>query len=210
MAAKPQYDLHPGIKMVQDWVASLKAKTGRSVEEWIAHLRKAGPKDERSRREWLKTEHGLGTNAAWWIAERAGPEGKAKAEEDTPEGYLKAAVCHVEEQYAGKKVALRPLYDELLKLGRAMGKDVRACPCKTMVPLYRRHVFAQIKPTTNTRVDLGLALAKHAGKLPARLIDTGGKEKKDRITHRIPISSPKEIDADVRRWLKAAYDLDAP
>ncbi|PYT97443.1 MAG: hypothetical protein DMG38_19690 [Acidobacteria bacterium] len=28
----------------------------------------------------------------------------------------------------------------------------------TIVPLYREHVFAQIKPTTNSRVDFGLAL----------------------------------------------------
>jgi hypothetical protein len=45
--------------------------------------------------------------------------------------------------------------------------------------------------------------------LPARLIDTGGLQKKDRITHRIPISSLDEIDAEVMGWLKVAYDLDA-
>lgn len=209
MPGTPRYDVHPSISMVQEWVAGLKAKSGRTVEEWVAHIRKAGPADESRRREWLKTEYGLGTNTAWWLAERAGPEGKARAEHDTPEGYLRVAPGYVAEQYAGKKAGLRPLYDELLKLGRSLGRDVKVSPCKTMVPLYRQHVFAQIKPTTNTRVDLGLALAKHPGKLPARLIDTGGKEKKDRITHRIPISEPGEIDAEVRKWLKAAYDLDA-
>jgi hypothetical protein len=61
-----------------------------------------------------------------------------------------------------------------------------------MVPLYRNHVFAQIKPTTNTRIDLGLALAKYPeSKLPKRLIDTGGKAKKDRITRRIEIENEK-------------------
>jgi hypothetical protein len=77
------------------------------------------------------------------------------------------------------------------------------------VPLYRAHVFAQIKPTTNTRVDLGLALAKYKGKLPKRLVDTGGLAKKDRITHRIELKTAAEIDDDVKKWLKAAYDLDA-
>ena len=42
-----------------------------------------------------------------------------------------------------------------------------------------------------------------------RLIDTGGFAKKDRITHRIPITSLEEIDDEVKRWLKVAYDLDA-
>jgi hypothetical protein len=41
------------------------------------------------------------------------------------------------------------------------------------------------------------------------LIDTGGLTKKDRITHRIVISSPAEIDSEVKHWLRFAYDLDA-
>jgi len=41
-----------------------------------------------------------------------------------------------------------------------------------------------------------------------RLIDTGGFAKKDRITHRIPVSSPGEVDATVKRWLRKAYDRD--
>jgi Domain of unknown function (DUF5655) len=90
-----------------------------------------------------------------------------------------------------------------------MGADVKAWPCKTMVPLYREHVFAQIKPTTNTRIDLGFALAHYKGRLPKRVIDTGGLSKKDRITHRIPIESVEEIDTEVKKWLKTAYELDA-
>jgi len=98
------------------------------------------------------------------------------------------------------------LYDALLKLGLSMGKDAKACPCKTMVPLYRRHVFAQIKPTTRTRIDLGFALGSRPPE--GKLVDTGGFAKKDRITHRIPISSIAEIDDEVKRWLRLAYDED--
>ena len=200
------YGVHPGVAMVQKWIAELKSKTGRSLEEWIALVKKEGPKDEKGRREWLKTKHKLGTNSAWWIAERA--EGKG-GEEDTPEEYLAAAIRYVEEQYSGPKAKLRPIYDALLKLGKSLGEDVKACPCKTIVPLYRNFVFAQIKPTTNTRVDLGFALAKYKGKLPKRLIDTGGRAKKDRITHRIEITSVGEIDGEVKKCMKTAYDLDA-
>jgi hypothetical protein len=108
--------------------------------------------------------------------------------------------------YAGPKAALRPLYERLLQLGRGLGKDVRVCPCKTFVPLYRKHVFGQIKPTTQTRIDLGLALGRT--KTPRRLIDTGGLAKGDRITHRIPIGSLADIDNGVKRWLRTAYELD--
>lgn len=200
------YDVHPGVAMIQKWVSEMKGKTGRSLEEWIALVKKDGPKDEKSRRQWLKSKHKLGTNSAWWIAERADGKG---GEEDTPEAYLKAAVRYVEEQYGGPKEKLTPVYDELLRLGKSLGRDVKACPCKTIVPLYREHVFAQIKPTTSTRIDLGFALAKYKGKWPRRLIDTGGLAKKDRITHRIKLRSAREIDDEVKKWLKTAYDLDA-
>ena len=201
--SRPLYGVHPGVKMVQDWVESLPKKTGRSLEQWIALVKKQAPKAQRARSEWLKKAHGLGTNAAWWIAERADGMG---TEDSDPAAYLEAAERYVEEQYAAKKAHLRPIFDALLKLGLSMGKDVKACPCKTIVPLYREHVFAEIKPTTLTRVDLGLALKD--AKTPARLIDTGGFAKKDRITRRIPISSVDEIDSEVKRWLKKAYELD--
>lgn len=197
------YGVHPGVRMVQDWIAALPKKTGRSLEQWLALVEKAGPKGEKARREWLAEEHGLGTNAAWWIAERAAGKG---GEDGDPEAYLAAAERYVEAQYAGKKAALRPIYDRLLELGLALGEDAKACPCQTMVPLYRNHVFAEIKPSANTRIDLGLALKD--ARTPKRLIDTGGFQKKDRITRRIPIAALEEVDSEVERWLAKAYELD--
>jgi len=200
------YDVHPGIAMVQKWIADLKPKTGRSLEEWLALAKKEGPKDDQARRAWLKSKHKLGTNSAWWISERVDGKG---GEEDSPEKYLVTAVKYVEDQYAGKKSTLRPIYDQLLSVAKSLGPDVKACPCKTMVPLYRNHVFAQLKPTTNSRLDLGLCFTTYKGKLPKRLVDTGGRAKKDRITHHTEQTSPPLIDADLKKWLRAAYDLDA-
>ena len=197
------YSVHPGVATAQKWVAELKQKTGRSLDEWLRLIKKSGPKDEKARREWLKNEYALGTNTAWWLAERA--DGKGLDED--PELYLKAAAANVEEMFSGAKATLRPIYDQLLKTGLRVGKDVKACPCQTIVPLYRNHVFAQIKPTTRTRINLGFALGDMKPK--GRLLDTGGFAKKDRITHRIPITSVAEIDDEVKHWLKVAYERDA-
>jgi hypothetical protein len=197
------YGVHPGVAMVQNALASLKEKTGRNLDEWIAFIKKEGPPTEKERRDWLKSKHGLGTNYSWWLAERA--EGKGEEDGD-PQKYLEAAARYVEEMYAGAKAGLRPIHDKLLELGRKLGKDVKACPCKTIVPLYRNHVFAQIKPTTRTRIDLGFALGDR--KATGRLIDTGGFAKKDRITHRIAITKLSEIDDEVKGWLQKAYELD--
>ena len=51
------YDVHPGVAMVQKWIAELKPKTGRSLEEWIALVKKQGPKEYQARRAWLKSKH---------------------------------------------------------------------------------------------------------------------------------------------------------
>jgi len=154
------YDVHPGVAMVQNIMAGMKQKTGRSVEEWMKLIEKQAPAGEKERRAWLKEKHGLGMNYAWWLAE----------------------------QSVGK------------------GDDVKVCPCQTIVPLYRKHVFAQIKPATQARIDFGLALKDI--KVPKRLIDTGGFAKKDRITRRFEIASLADIDEEVKKWLLKAYEMD--
>ncbi len=163
-SSKNLYSVHPSVAMVQKWKSELPQKTGRSLDGWIAFVRKSGPPTEKERREWLKKEHKLGTNTAWWIAERTDGKG---LEEDSPEAYLEAAERWVDAMFSGPREALRPVYNQLLTLALSLGKDVKACPGKTIVALYRNHVFAQIKPSTNTRIDVGLALGNM--KTPKRL-----------------------------------------
>lgn len=159
--AESLYSLHPGYAMEASSRAELKERTGKSLEEWIAFVQKSGPPGEKDRRDWLKRQPAITPNYAWWIAERAA--GNSDAEDYHPEILV---------------------YGQLLKLALRQGKDVKVCPCETIVPLYRNHVFAQIKPRTRTET------------------------KKDRITHRIVIRSLADIDAEVQRWLRTAYELD--
>ncbi len=193
---KARYATHPGYAMQDAIISNLKQKTGKTLEEWIRVVKKTGPSARKERAQWLKAKHRLGGITAAVIANRV----EGKAPQYDPEAFVKV-------MFAGPRAGLRPIYEQLMKLGMKLGKDVTATPCKTFVPLRRRYVFAQIKPSTNTRIDLGLALGKTSA--PKRLLDTGGLAKGDRITHRIPITSLKEIDSEVKRWLKAAYHLDA-
>lgn len=191
--------------MVASSMRNLLERTGKSADEWVKIVKKRGLADEPGRREWLKTENGFTSNYASWIAELSVGKG---VEQTSPEAYLASAEATVDAMFAGKRTPLRPIYDRLLKLGLAAGRDAKACPCKTIVPLYREHVFAEIKPATNTRIDIGFALG--ARKASGRLVETGGYAKKNRITHRIPITSSDDIGPDVERWLHTAYELDAP
>lgn len=195
---KSNYEVHPGFSMEESSVRNLQERTGKSLDEWIEIVKASGIESEKERAEWLKWKHELGTNIARWIAERAA--GKRGAEDYEPDAMVEA-------MFAGKKSHLLPLYEELLKLGLELGDDMKACPCKTIVPLYRRHVIAQIKPSTSTRIDFGLALKNTKAK--GRLIDTGGNAKGDRITHRIEVTSMEDIDDELKSWLKKAYELDS-
>jgi hypothetical protein len=188
------YSVHPGFAMEETSMARLKERTGKTLAQWIKIVRQDGPPTEKDRRQWLKSEHGFTTNYAGWVAERT--EGRGAASDYDPDAY-------VEEMFK-KKPDIKPVYDALLRICLKLGKDVKACPCQTIVPLYRTHVFAQIKPSTKSRIDLGLALKDR--KCPARLIDTGGFAKKDRITHRIEIAGLDDIDDFVKKWIRTAYE----
>jgi hypothetical protein len=201
-AKHPPYSPHPSIEYSLNVLAAMEKKTGKNYEEWIKFTQDNGPATEEARRKWLKDKHGLGTNTAWWIAEMSFGKGRDAIDSGA---YLKLAPGYVDAMYTGKE-NLRPLHDKLVELGRSMGKDVKICPCQTIVPLYRNHVFAEIKPATKSRIDFGFALGDT--KATGRLIDTGGFAKKNRITHKIPIATLADIDAEVKKWLKVAYDRD--
>jgi Domain of unknown function (DUF5655)/Domain of unknown function (DUF4287) len=204
-AGRVVYSVHPAIAHVQAVIDNMPEKTGRSLDEWVAMVEKGGPAGEKERIAWLKGVHQLGATNAGIIAEVAAGKG---GEYTDRAAYLDAAAQYVEAMYHGAKAGLRPIHDALVDLVVSLGKDVKICPCSTIVPFYRNHVFAQTRPATRTRVDFGLALKGVTKKIPKRLIDTGGLKKGDRITHRFPLESPDEIDDQVREWCKIAYDLD--
>ena len=99
-ATKSIYGVHPGVLMTQKWIAELKQKTGRTLDEWLRLIKKEGPPTEKERRDWLKTKYGLGTNSAWWLAERSVGKGE---EVGDPDRYLKAA-----EKYERPRTQTKP------------------------------------------------------------------------------------------------------
>jgi hypothetical protein len=174
---------------------NLPAKTGKTFEQWVK-LTKAHPASTRKERiTWLKSEHGLGSVTAMFIAAEA--EGRSIVDTYSDEGAL------LDNMFAGDKAALRPLYEGVTTLARKLGKDVEVTVCKTYAGIRRARQFAMVKPTTRTRLDIGLVLPKV--KADGRLRQAGSIGN-DRMTHRIEIASKKDIDGEVKRWLQAAYD----
>jgi len=201
--ARP-WGIHPGIAHGAAILANLERNSGRGPEAWLALAREAGVVDLKAARAYFR-ERGLGMSATGWLAEMAAGE-----EPETPESYLAKCPGYLDAQYAGARAALRPLLDRILDAAYGLGADVTACPCRTLVSVYRKRVFAEVKPFAS-RLDLGLVLgdpAKLAGRSP-RLVDTGGFAKKDRITLKLEVRSAADLDGDLEGWLRRAYDLDA-
>ncbi len=189
--------------MMDAVIKNLKPKTGKSLDEWVVLLKKQGSVTVPDQKAWLKDKYKLGGSTIGVIVDQA----RGAHLELSAQAYMNDAPGYVDDLFSGARAHLRPICDEVLALATSFGDDVKVSPCKTFVPLYRSHVFGQIKPTTQTRVDLGLALGDT--KANKRLIDTGGLAKKDRITRRIELTSVSDIDAEVKKWLKAAYDRDS-
>jgi hypothetical protein len=195
------YDPHPGLVMMKKWTDELPAKTGRTLDQWAALVRASPLTAFKDRTAWLKKEFGFGTNAAWWIVEYAQDEANWVGD---PDIYLRQAAEYVEAMFAGPKAGLRPIYEKVVAEVRKLGSDVRICPCKTMVPFYRDRVFAQVKPSTRTRLDLEMALGDDVP-FGGRLQKNPRAKGNDRQRHAVALTKAAEVDADVRKWLKAAY-----
>lgn len=202
-AAPPTYDVHPSVAMVQKWVAELPGTTGRTIDEWAALVRqrKAEPADTR---DWLKREYGFGTNTAWWIVEYSA--GTATWDGD-PDSYLRSAPQYVDGMFAGAKAHLRPIAEAVIAFARGLGADVKVCPCKTILPLYRKRVFAELKPATRTRLELALRLGEVPFEPP---LGVNPRAKgNDKLRHLIALHEPGDFDATAKKWVKEAYRGDA-
>jgi len=202
-SADSRWGIHPLVDYSRSLLENMEKRTGRTLEAWVALTRKQQLPDVAARKAWLKAEHGIGSSTGHWIADLVDGQNQDWID---PESYLKAADGFYDTQYPEKKAHLKPIAEALFETVQALGDDVRICPCATIIPVYRNHVFAEIKPTTLKRVDLGFAFG---GSPPSdKLIDTGGFAKKNRITYRIPLESMKDITGEVKKWLKEAYGRD--
>lgn len=194
-AAKKQskYSPHPGLRMDEAGKAKILAKTGRSFDDWVVIARKKGPPTQKQCSAWLREQHGIASMNAWWIASLA----TAAVDEpnyDEPEQLVDAL-------YSGEKAALRPLHEKVIDAALEMGEDVIATSCKTMVPLYRKHVFAELRPV-NEAVEVSMALGESA---PSNF-EVLSRNPGDRLTHRTLLRTANDVDAKFVSALRAAYE----
>jgi hypothetical protein len=172
--------------------ANIAEKTGRPVHEWVTIARKSGLQKHGEIVKFLKTDHGFTHGYANLVAHYALQSSAAQMDD----GDLVAA------QYAGPKADLKPIYDAILAAVKRFGPDLEVAPKKAYVSLRRKKQFALVQPSTKTRVDLGINLK---GKSPAGRLQPSGSFNA-MVSHRVQLTSPGEVDAEVVSWLKEAFD----
>ena len=174
-------------KALATMLANIPEKTGKTLAAWQGVIKKSGLAKHGEIVKFLKADHGVSHGFASLIASKALEGDGGGAETD-----LVAA------QYAGGKAGLKPLYETIIKYARTLGKDVDLAPKKSSVSLRRAKQFALVIPATKTRIDLGLALKGEPPK--------GRLEKFNAMcSHRVRLESAKDFNAEVKAWMKKAY-----
>jgi hypothetical protein len=161
------------------------AKTGKPLDHWVGLVRKQGLSGHGPVVKYLMAEHGFTRGYAGSVA-------WALREETVAPDEL------VEAQYTGKE-SLRPILEAVRK---AIPRGAEEGARKTYVTWLNGRQFALLQPSTRTRADLGLVLEDAAA--TARLQEAGSFGS-GRVTHRVALAGPGEVDAEVKRWLRNAF-----
>ena len=166
-------------------------KTGKPLEHWMQLVLKSKIDKHKEIIEFLKSKHNLSYGYANFIALKAKKSDAGSiADDDLLSG-----------QYKGKE-NLMPIYEQLISKISKLGDDITITPKKDSVSIIRKKQFALIKPATKTRIDLGLKIKDKP--IAGRLENSGPFG--SMCSHRVQIASPNEVDSEVQRWLKEAYD----
>ena len=173
-----------------EMVANLKSTTGKTLDEWAVIIQKSKLAKHGEMMKFLKGEHGISHGYANQIALNL-----IKLSTPTSDG------DPVDTMYSGPKAGLRPVHDALLKKINAFGPDIDIAPKKGYVSVRRSKQFAIIQPSTGTRLDVGINLK---GVEPTARLEASGSFNA-MLSHRVRLSSVKDVDDQLVKWLKQAY-----
>jgi len=179
-------------KATQTMIDNLHRNTGKTLEEWIAIVRKENKAKHGEVISFLKETHGLTHGFANLIAHKAkGSDADSAENKDDL----------VEKQYKGKE-HLKPLYDTLMSEILKLGSDIEIAPKNSYVSLRRKKQFAILQPATKTRFEIGLNMKGQEPKGKLEAITTPNAM----CSHRINVSSLSDIDKEILNWIRTAYE----
>jgi hypothetical protein len=177
----------------QAYLDTIKAKTGKTPDDFRKLAAQKGLTKYSDVMDWLKKDFGLGHGHANAMAQLIVNADKFKASPDTK----------LDEHFKGDKAKWRKPYDVLAAKLTKLGSDVTLSPNRSYINVQRSgKKFAILDPATADRFDIGIKLK---GVPPAGRFEAAGSWNA-MVTHRVRVSDPKQIDAEVLKWLKKAYE----
>jgi len=110
----------------------------------------------------------------------------------------------VKSHFEGKDATVRQVYDRLLKATGNFG-PVAEEPKKTSIHLMNKTAFAGIA----TRRSAMVLTIKSDRKISSPRIHKSEQTSAHRFHHEVKLTSPAEVDSELVKWLKDAYELSA-
>jgi len=178
---------------MQAYLDTIKAKTGKTVDDFRALASEKGLAKRGELMDWLKSDFDLGHGHANAMTYQIlNPEPVEVSMED-----------RLTQLFTGNKAEWRGTYDALTKELAKFGPDFGIATTSSYISLLRSgKKFGIVQPSTPERFDIGIKLK---GLEPAGRLEASGSWN-NMVTHRVRISDPEQIDSEVLAWLKQAYE----
>jgi predicted transport protein len=174
------------------YLDNIKAKTGKTPDDFKKLAKEKGLTKHAELLAWLKAEFGLGHGHANAIIHVINVAEAPKVTNDEA----------IDKHFGGAKEKWRKPYEALLEKLNTFGDDVKVAPTKTYLSLLRKDKKFAIVQVTADRLDVGIKLKGAAAE--GRFEEAGAWN--TMVTHRVKIDDAKQIDAEVLKWLKDAYE----
>ena len=186
---------------LQSQIKNIVATYGKPIEAWVKIIvdsAKATGKQKHGElvamlKKDFKLPHGAAHRLSLIARETFAPAGPAKPK-------ASKAKDPAEALYPGDRAALRPIHDKLMVTIEAFGEH-EVAPKKGYLSLRRKTQFAMIQPGLKW-VNVGLVLKG----FPVTERLESAEKFNPLFTHRVRVRSVAEVDTQLVRWLKQAYD----
>ena len=178
-------------KALVTMIENLHKNTGKTLDQWIAIVKKKNFAKHGEIMKYLKEEHDFTHGFANLVALKAN---------ESDAGSAKNLDELITKQYIGKE-HLKGIYDKLISEIKTFGKDIEIAPKNTYVSLRRKKQFAILNPATKTRFEIGINLK---GQQPKGKLEP--EKPNSMCSHKINLGKIEDIDKEIINWMKKAYE----
>jgi hypothetical protein len=190
MSEKPSNMTERQEKWFAAVLESMQRETGKTLDEWVAIAKTCPETKPNARKAWFKETHGLGTNRASIVINRAFPENAMWDKPDDLRGVLWADPA---------SLAILEAVEAAVKAYPGLVSGQR----KSFTSFSKAFQFASMKPLKGGKASLGLAVEPNAD---PKLEPPKNESWSERLKSKLTLSSPAEVDASVKTLLRQAFE----